>query len=49
MKEKPTVGSPSFGAFSSDRNRKVMKEVNVHVFIHNSKSSKLYQRIMGNF
>ena len=34
MKEKPTVGSPFFRAFPSDRSPKAMKDVNVHSFIH---------------
>jgi hypothetical protein len=29
-KEKPTVGSPFFGAFPSDRIPKLMNDVNVH-------------------
>jgi hypothetical protein len=34
VKEKPTVGSPFFGAFPSDRIRKAMKDVSVHFFIY---------------
>jgi len=34
VKEKPTVGSPFFRAFPSDRIPEAMKEVNVHLFIH---------------
>jgi hypothetical protein len=34
VKEKPTVGSPFFEAFPSDRMPKAMKVVNVHFFIH---------------
>ena len=30
MKEKPTVGSPFFGAFPSDGIPKLMNDVNVH-------------------
>jgi len=33
VKEKPTVGSPFFRAFSSDCIPEAMKEVNVHFFI----------------
>jgi hypothetical protein len=49
MKEKPTVRSPFFGAFPSDRIPKVMKDVIVYFFIHNSNSCTLYQRIPGTF
>jgi hypothetical protein len=34
--EKPTVGSPFFMAFPSDRNPAATKDVNVHFFIHSS-------------
>jgi hypothetical protein len=34
VKEKPTVGSPFFGAFPSDRIPKAIKDVNVHFLIH---------------
>jgi len=34
VKVKPTVGSPFFGAFLSDRNPKATKDDNVHFFIH---------------
>jgi hypothetical protein len=34
VKEKPTVGSPIFRVFPSDRIPEAMKEVNVHFFIH---------------
>jgi hypothetical protein len=34
VKEKPTVGSPFFGAFPSDRIPKVTKVVNLHFFRH---------------
>jgi hypothetical protein len=30
VKEKPTAGSTFFGAFPSDRNPKLMNDVNVH-------------------
>jgi len=46
---KPTVGSPFFVAFSSDRNPKVTTDVSVHFFTNSSNSCKLYQRIPGNF
>jgi hypothetical protein len=36
VKEKPTVDSPFFGAFPSDRITKLRKDVNVHFFIHSS-------------
>jgi len=49
MKEKPTVGSPFFGAFPSNCIPKAMKDVSVHFFIHRSNSCKLYQRILGTF
>ena len=49
MKEKPTVGSPSFGAISSDRIPKVTKEVNMHVFINNSNyTSELWELFEAN-
>ena len=34
MREQPTVGSPYFGAFASDRIPKATKDVNVHFFIY---------------
>jgi hypothetical protein len=34
VKEKPTVGSPLFGEFPSDRIPKATKDGNVHFFIH---------------
>jgi hypothetical protein len=34
VKEKPTVGSPFFGAFPSDRIPRAKKDANVHFFIH---------------
>jgi hypothetical protein len=34
VKEKPTFGSPFFGAFPSDLISKVTKSVNVRFFIH---------------
>jgi len=34
VKVKPTVGSPFFGAFPSDRNPKATKDDSVHLFIH---------------
>ena len=39
MKEKPSAGSPFFGAFPSDCMSKATKQVNVHFFIHSSNSS----------
>jgi len=36
VKEKQTVGSPFFGAFSSDRIPKATKDVNVQFAIHSS-------------
>jgi hypothetical protein len=33
VKEKPAVGSPFFGAFSSDRNHMATNDVNVRLFI----------------
>jgi len=47
VKEKPTVGSPFFGAFPSDRNHEATKDVSVHFFIHSRNSCKLYQGIPG--
>jgi len=32
--EKPTVGSPAFGAFAYDRIPKAVKNVSAHFFIH---------------
>jgi len=34
MKEKPAIGFPFFGAFSSDRIHMATKDVNVRLFIH---------------
>jgi hypothetical protein len=34
VKEKPTVGSPFFGAFPPDHISKATKDDNVHFFIH---------------
>jgi len=34
MKEKPTVGSPFFRVFPSERSPKAMRDVSVHSFIH---------------
>ena len=49
MKEKRIVGSPLFGAFSSDRIPKATKGVTVHFFIHSSNSHKLILANSGNF
>jgi hypothetical protein len=49
VKEKPTVGSQFFGAFLSDSIPKGTKDVKVHLFIQDSNSRKLYQRITGTF
>ena len=49
VKEKPTVGTPFFGAFPSDRIHKAKKDVSVHFFVPSSNSYKLCQRIPGNF
>jgi len=49
VKEKPIVGSPFSRAFPPDRIPKVMKDVNVHFFIHSSNFRKLYQQIPVNF
>ena len=46
MKEIPTVSSPFFGAFPSDRVPKVKKDVNVFFIII---SQVLYQRLPVNF
>jgi hypothetical protein len=48
VKEKPTAGSPFFGAFLSDSIPKGTKDVNVRLFIQGSNSRKLYQRITVN-
>jgi len=48
MKIKPTVGSPYFGAFLSDRIPKATKDVNVLSFTHVVISCKLYQLIPVN-
>jgi hypothetical protein len=45
MKKKPTVGSPFFGAFPSDRSPKTTKDVSVHFFIHSSNYCTFYQLI----
>ena len=42
MKEKPTLGSPIFGVFRSDRIPKVTKDVSEYLFIQSSNSSQLY-------
>ena len=49
LKERPTVDSPFFGIFPSDRIPTATNDVNVHFFIHSSNSCKLYQRIPGTF
>jgi hypothetical protein len=49
MKEKPTVGSPFFGAYPSDRIPKEMKDVNVRFFIHSGNCCKLCRRIQETF
>ena len=46
---KPTVGTPFFGVFPSDRIPKATKAVHVRFFIHSNNSCKLYKRISGNF
>jgi hypothetical protein len=45
MKEKPTVDTPFFKAFASDRISRAMKDVSVHFFFCSSNSCKLYQQI----
>ena len=49
VKERPTVGSPFFGTFPSDRNPRATNDVNVRFFIHSSNFCKWYQRIPGTF
>jgi len=49
VKENPTVGSPFFGAYPSDRIPNEKKDANLHISIHSSNSCKLYQRIPGTF
>ena len=49
MKKNPTVGSPFFGPFHSDRVPKATKDITTHFFIHSSNSSILYQKISVNF
>ena len=49
MKEKPTVDSPFFVAFPSDRVPKAMKDISVHFFIYSNISRKLHQGIPGTF
>jgi hypothetical protein len=49
VKEKPTAGSPFFGAFPSARIPNTTKDVSVHFFIHSIDFSKLYRRIPGTF
>jgi hypothetical protein len=34
VREQPTVGSPYFGSFASDRIPKATKDVNIHFFIY---------------
>jgi hypothetical protein len=52
LKERPTAGSPFWGAFPSHCIPKASKDVNVHFFNHRSYSCKLYWRnpviILGN-
>jgi hypothetical protein len=47
VKEKPTVDSPFFGAFPSDRIPKAMKNISIHLFIYSNNSRKLSQPIPG--
>ena len=47
VKEKPTLGSPFFAAFPSDRIPKATKDVNVHLLVHSSNSTQLHQRVQG--
>ena len=49
MKEKPTVDSPFFRAFPSDRITKARNDVNVYFFIHSSNYCELYQLISVNY
>jgi len=42
VKEIPTVGSPFFGAFPSDRVPKSKKDLNVHFFFIFCRASNLY-------
>jgi len=49
VKEKSTVGSLLFCAFSCDRIHTVTKNVITHLFIDSSNSCKLSQRILGTF
>jgi hypothetical protein len=48
VKVKPSVGSPLFGAFPSDRIPKALKDSNVRFFIHSNNFCKLHQRIPEN-
>jgi len=49
VKEKPTVGSPFFGAFPSAHIPKATEDVYVPYFIHSNNSCKFYYRIPGTF
>jgi len=50
MKEKTTAGSLFFRAFPTDHIPKVMKDINVHFFLHSSKGKAVplqAQRVPG--
>jgi hypothetical protein len=49
VKEKPTIGSPFFGAFPSGRISKATKDASIYFCIRARNSYKLYQRIPGAF
>ena len=47
VKEKPTVGSPYFGAFPSSGISRATKDVNVHFFIHSFTENSHLQQVLS--
>ena len=49
LNKKPTVGSPFFGTFHSDRIPKAMTGVNIQFSVHSTSSCTLHQRTPVNY